>query len=150
MYRASRSVTLGVWFLIPAALGAQALPKLPTVARGACPFECCQLGHWTALDTLRVYSRERSATRPVAVLRPGQSFTADSADFGEMVWLRGVEATVNWFWADSKEDLAELNAPALLVRPLRQEWWVRIHTSGGRGGWIQAWNKSIEGKDSCG
>jgi hypothetical protein len=144
----------------------------------------------------------------VAVLRPGQGFTADSANFytlawgaieirqpmrledelspesdfdslrsdpraaavlakrlamgdtiyhigheqevGEIVWLDGVAATVNWFWADREEDLAQLNAPAVLVRPMQQEWWVRIRTAAGLEGWIQAWKKKIDGRDACG
>jgi hypothetical protein len=68
---------------------------------------------------------------------------------GEIVWLNGVEATVSWFWANSEEELAELNAPALLVRPMQQEWWVRIRVSAGLKGWIQAWNKRIDGRDAC-
>jgi hypothetical protein len=189
-------------------LRAQALPSLPQVYRGDCPFECCQLGNWTARESLQLYPAERKAGKPIAILRPGQSFTADSADFytldwgiisvrrpmrlldelspeadndsiqadqrgarvlarqlapgdtiyhighipeaGEIVWLDGVQAVAAWFWADREEDLKELDAPAVVVRPIRQEWWVRIRTRTGQIGWIQAWNKQIEGKDACG
>lgn len=203
----ARLILFSALLAVPKGLAAQVLPKLPPVARGACPFECCQLGPWTTLDTLRVYPQERSAAKPVALLRPGQSFTADSANFytlawgvivvrrpmrlghelspeadsdsvrsdprgaavlarllaigdtiyhlghepetGEIVWLQGVEVTVNWFWADREEDLAQLNAPAVVVKPIKQEWWVRIRTFEGLEGWIQAWDKRIDGRDAC-
>jgi hypothetical protein len=194
--------------LIAQRLGAQALPSLPEVYRGDCPFECCQLGNWTARESLQLYRKERGTGKPMAILRPGQSFTADSADFytldwgiisvrrpmrlvdelspeadnesiqadqrgarvlarqlmpgdtiihighvpeaGEIVWLDGVQAVASWFWADREEDLKDFDAPAVVVRPIRQEWWVRIRTPTGQTGWIQAWKKQIEGRDACG
>jgi hypothetical protein len=187
---------------------AQALPSLPVVSRGACPFECCRLGNWTARESLPVYQEERKSRRPIAVVTAGQSFTADSADLytldwgiiivhrpmrvidvlgpependsvlsdpratavlgrqlapgdtiyhighvpetGELVWLDGVSALADGFWVDREEDLKELDLPAVLARPMRREWWVRIRRPAGRSGWIQAWNKQIEGTDACG
>src|SRR4051794_37177600 len=72
--------------LLACRLEAQALPPLPQVYRGACPFECCQLGAWTARESLQVYRQERRADKPIAVLSTGQRFTADSADLYTLDW----------------------------------------------------------------
>lgn len=182
-------------------LEAQRPPRTPFVARGACPFECCQLGAWTARDTLPVYARERASGSARFLLLPGQEFRADSADFytlalglirvrrsfslldyladrgtpgatagppalrkpmavgdtiyfvgdvtevGALVWARGDTAVVEPFWAEGSE-FDDPDAPAVLVRPLVREWWVRV-TVGDRTGWIQAWNRRIDGTDAC-
>jgi hypothetical protein len=182
-------------------LQAQRPPKTPFVARGSCPFECCQLGSWIARDTLPAYSHDRPTGVPLFRLLPGELLVADSADFytlalglirvrrpfrladyladeettnadaatlatlrrplaggdtvylvgevtevGERVWFRGVSVTVQAFWAEPTFD--DPKAPAALVRPIVHEWWVHI-SSGGRSGWIQAWNRNIEGTDAC-
>ena len=64
-----------------APLAAQRPPRAPFVARGACPFECCQLGAWVTHDALPVFDRERGSGASLFVLQPSQGFRADSADF---------------------------------------------------------------------
>ena len=187
-------------------LAAQQPPRTPFVSRGACPFECCQLGQWRTHDTLPVFGRERASGTPLFLLRPGEVFRADSADFytlalgrillrgplrlsdylaeaeqpsvsppadsgslvalrqplapgdtvyligevsevGERVWIRGRMATVQAFWAEP--GVEDAGAPAILVRPIVHEWWVRINAHGRRG-WIQAWERNLEGTDACG
>lgn len=202
----ARSLLIAVLFFSSPPLAAQRPPRTPFVERGACPFECCQLGQWTARDTLPVYARQQAPDTRVFMLQPGQGFVADSADFhtlalgvilvrrplslsdyladeeqhprpapaesarrtalrrplapgdtiyivgevsevGERVWARGVEATVESFW--SEPEFERPDAPAVLIRPIEHEWWVHID-AGGRLGWIQAWNRNIEGTDACG
>ncbi len=183
-------------------LKAQEPPRTPIVARGACPFECCQLGAWTTRDTLPVFDRERAIGSPRFLLLPGERLIADSADFytlalglirarrafslleylaardsasraapglaplraplaagdsiylvgevseeGALVWTRGTTAVVEPFWAEGSE-LDDPTAPAVLVRPIVHEWWVHV-TANGRSGWIQAWNRRIDGTDAC-
>ena len=182
-------------------LQAQRPPSTPFVARGACPFECCQLGPWIARDTLPAYAGERANGTPLFRVLPGERMVADSGDFytlalgligvrrplrladyladedttradaarlavlrrdlavgdtiyligevtevGERVWLRGVAATVQAFWAEP--EFADPTAPALLIRPIVHEWWVHV-TAGARHGWIQAWSRNIDGTDAC-
>lgn len=186
-------------------LAAQQPPRTPFVTRGACPFECCQLGQWLTHDTLPVFDRERASGTPLFLLQPSRAFRADSADFytlalgrilvrrplrlsdylaegeqptasppgdsgsvialrrllapgdtvylvgevsevGERVWIRGRLATVQAFWAEP--GVEDANAPAILVRPIVHEWWVRINANGRRG-WIQAWERNLEGTDAC-
>jgi hypothetical protein len=74
----SLAVLLALW---SSRLAAQRPPRTPFVARGACPFECCQLGSWLTHDTLPVFDRERASGPPLFVLQPSQGFRADSADF---------------------------------------------------------------------
>jgi hypothetical protein len=200
----TRSVTVILLALGSSRLAAQQPPHTPFVARGACPFECCQLGHWRTHDTLPVYGRERASTAPLFLLQPSQDFLADSADFytlslglivvrrplrladylaedehpsaaaqadsvrtalrrplapgdtvyligevsevGERVWTHGHTATVEPFWAEP--GVEDANAPAILVRPIIHEWWVHIN-AGGRRGWIQAWERNLQGADAC-
>lgn len=188
-------------------LAAQGPPRTPFVTRGACPFECCQLGPWLTHDTLPVFDRERASGAPLFLLQPSQRFRADSADFytlalglilvrrplrladylaeaeaqapprsaqappdsvaalhrrlapgdtvyligevsevGEQVWSHGRTATVEGFWSEPGAE--DGNAPAILLRPIVHEWWVRINAQGRRG-WIQAWERHIEGADAC-
>lgn len=200
-----RSLWIALLFFSWSPLAAQRPPSTPFVERGACPFECCQLGHWTARDTLPVFARQQAPDTRLFLLTPGQGFVADSADFhtlalgmilvrrafsladylaeeerpprpaladsarlttlhkplapgdtlylvgevsevGERVWTRGVEATVEPFW--SEPDFEKAGAPAVLIRPIEHEWWVHIE-AGGRLGWIQAWNRNIDGTDAC-
>ena len=191
--------------LCSARLAAQGLPRTPFVTRGACPFECCQLGAWLTHDTLPVFDRERASGAPLFVLQPSQGFHADSADFytlalglilvrrplrladyladaeappraaqaapdsvtalrqplapgdtvyligevsevGEQVWSHGRTLTVGSFWSEPGGE--DAHAPAILVRPIVHEWWVRINAQGRRG-WIQAWERHLEGTDAC-
>jgi len=185
-------------------LEAQQLPRIPFAARGACPFECCQLGHWQTHDTLPVFARERASAPPLFSLLPSQDFLADSADFytlalgvilvrrplrlsdylaenqppqasapdsgnlmglrqllaagdtvyligevsemGERVWTHGRIVTVGSFWAEP--GVEDAGAPAILLRPIVHEWWVHINAQGRRG-WIQAWERNLEGTDAC-
>jgi hypothetical protein len=202
----TRSAALILVALLPSHLAAQQPPRTPFVIRGACPFECCQLGRWLTHDTLPVFDRERASGAPLFFLQPSQGFLADSADFytlalglilvrrplrlsdylaeaesppvspgvdsdsrtalrqplapgdtvyligevsevGERVWTRGRAVTVESFWAEPEVD--DANAPAILVRPIVHEWWVRIDAHGRRG-WIQAWERRLEGTDACG
>jgi hypothetical protein len=201
----ARSLWIAMLFFSWSPLAAQRPPSTPFVERGACPFECCQLGHWTARDTLPVYARQQAPDAPLFLIAPGQGFVADSADFhtlalgiilvrqafsladylaeegpsprpgpagsarrtalrnrlapgdtiyligevtetGERVWARGVEDTVEAFW--SEPAFEKPDAPAVMVRPIEQEWWVHVNV-GGRSGWIQAWNRRIDGTDAC-
>ena len=76
-----RSLWIALVFFSWSQLAAQRPPSTPFVERGACPFECCQLGHWTARDTLPVYARQQAPETRLFLLAPGQGFVADSADF---------------------------------------------------------------------
>jgi hypothetical protein len=62
-------------------LAGQAPPRTPIVKRGACPFECCQLGRWIATDTMSVFAEQHGRGRPAFVLAKGDTVRADSADF---------------------------------------------------------------------
>jgi hypothetical protein len=201
----TRSAAVILLVLCSSRLAAQHPPRTPFVTRGACPFECCQLGHWLTHETLPVHARERASGTPLFALQPSQDFVADSADFytlalglilvqrpfrladyladdehalaatqadsarltawrqplapgdtvyligevsevGERVWTHGRTATVEGFWAEP--GVEDANAPAILVRPIVHEWWVHIDAHGRRG-WIQAWERNLEGTDAC-
>src|SRR5207245_10197779 len=62
-------------------LRAQRPPTTPFVTRGACPFECCQLGDWTGRDSLPVYAQARGTAGPLFFVLPNEHVRADSADF---------------------------------------------------------------------
>src|SRR5262245_27362893 len=63
--------------------GNPVLPGLPpelAVRRGACPFECCQYGRWTALTEIPVLADERGDGPPIFVMQNGDRFRADSGN----------------------------------------------------------------------
>ncbi len=63
----------------------QTPPPLPFEDDGACPFEGCRYGEWTALTTVEVHS-DRRTTAPVAFrVQPGERVTAVT---GVVVTLR--------------------------------------------------------------
>ena len=56
-------------------------PATPFVDRGSCPFECCQLGNWTAYDSVAVFPEEQGRGRPSFFIVKNDTVHADSADF---------------------------------------------------------------------
>lgn len=66
---------------VPYAAGAQQRPVEPLIERGACPFECCTYGRWTAEEEIAVFSRAGpAAARPLFHLRRGEGFEAITGD----------------------------------------------------------------------
>jgi hypothetical protein len=51
-------------------------PKLPFADQGACPFECCQSGRWTARSTGKAFTRQRKNSQITFLVRPGEEVTA--------------------------------------------------------------------------
>jgi hypothetical protein len=54
------------------------VPEELLVRRGACPFECCTYGDWTARAPYHVYAAERDTGEPVFTVPTGTTFHADS------------------------------------------------------------------------
>lgn len=95
---------------------AAAVKKLATVKRppenfvaeGACPFECCMYGEWTAKEATDLY-RAPGSQEVVAMIRPGKV----EALGGEMR-LRPTPVLVRYPRADT-EDIAELGSIVFLL-----------------------------------
>ena len=51
-------------------------PKLPFTDPGACPFECCQYGEWTATSTARAYKSASRDSGLAFTIRPGEKVHA--------------------------------------------------------------------------
>jgi hypothetical protein len=51
-------------------------PKLPFTDPGACPFECCQYGEWTARSSQRAYKSSSRESAPAFTIRPGEKVDA--------------------------------------------------------------------------
>src|SRR4051794_38625441 len=51
-------------------------PPIPFVDRGACPFECCQYGEWTAIRQTRVLQRMQQDAKTAFVLAAGEKISA--------------------------------------------------------------------------
>src|SRR5690349_18029048 len=51
-------------------------PKLPFTDPGACPFECCQYGEWTATSSQRVYKSTSRDSGLAFTIRPGEKISA--------------------------------------------------------------------------
>ncbi len=62
------------------------LTSLPLVARGVCPFECCQFGKWTTRDSVDVFASERDSASRLTRLPPDFTIVADSGDLYTVRW----------------------------------------------------------------
>ncbi|HEV2245268.1 MAG TPA: hypothetical protein VGW37_01330 [Terriglobia bacterium] len=51
-------------------------PKLPFTDPGACPFECCQYGEWTATSSQRVFKSTSRDSGLAFTIRPGEKVHA--------------------------------------------------------------------------
>jgi len=51
-------------------------PALPKIDKGACPFEGCQFGAWTAIENVQLFSSWTEGRKPVAIISEGQKVTA--------------------------------------------------------------------------
>ncbi|HET9177861.1 MAG TPA: hypothetical protein VFQ24_05825 [Terriglobia bacterium] len=51
-------------------------PTLPFTDPGACPFECCQYGEWTATSSQRAYKSTNRESGLAFTVRPGEKITA--------------------------------------------------------------------------
>ena len=51
-------------------------PALPKIDNGACPFEGCQFGAWTAMENVQLFSSWTEGRKPVAIISKGQRVTA--------------------------------------------------------------------------
>ena len=57
---------------------ASAGPAVPYRVEGACPFECCMYGTWTAERSLNVYAAASDTTALAFTIEPGTAFRADT------------------------------------------------------------------------
>lgn len=51
-------------------------PKLPFTDHGACPFECCQYGEWTATSSQRAFKSTSRDSGLAFTIRPGEKVAA--------------------------------------------------------------------------
>lgn len=101
----------------------------------------------SALDTLP-FSSETSfvLARGDTVIHAGHI-----PESGEIIMIRGRAYVGGEFWhtaEDAREFPKLADSPALLLHPLRQEWWVHV-TVGSRKGWIDAYRSKLKGSDAC-
>ena len=79
------------WLLVQAA-SPVGPPKLPFVDKGACPFECCKYGQWTAGGRAVAYKSQSTGSGQVFALAPGQRVTAIT---GEVITHRAGTVRMN-------------------------------------------------------
>lgn len=67
--------------LVVAALGLSGVPETPPVPFldwGACPFECCTYGTWTARRPVKVHAQRRTRSRVVFTVGEGEAVEAQT------------------------------------------------------------------------
>ncbi len=157
--RLSRLATIAALSLCAVPVMAQTPPRAPTLCRNCWPTECGP-GNWTAAGRLRVQARPSESAVASFSLQPSDTFVVDSSvvrvtQFGRAVlrqryedytpgdtliitgyggegyysiWRRGHAHNQRSFWDGD-------SAPAKLLRPVQQEWWVHIR-HGNASGWV--------------
>ena len=103
--------------------------RYPYRVEGACPFECCDYGTWTARSDIPVFSAERTRIAPAFTIRKGEEFEAvlDASMYDA---------------PDSDYEIAKAR-PATAT-----EWWIEVK-SAGRSGWFERGTYPIDGSDRC-
>lgn len=85
----------------------QVTPPVPYLDWGACPFECCKYGTWTALKDIPVYSARDAGKRPVATLHNGEKVAVTT---GVVITLKAGEVELL-----EEKTLGEGHAPRLTI-----------------------------------
>ncbi len=141
-------------------------PKIPYIELGACPFECCQYGTWTAESPLIVYKEEVSGSAIAFKVNPGESFTAingnvhitkpgyvvvnkshDGFAKGNKVYLLTYlgEGAYDLWYKGKKLDLNILNLDEFWANVTEKDsplytWAVLIKRGDGKQGWLRLKN----------
>ncbi len=159
------SLTLTLTFGIKV-LAQEEKPKIPYIDRGACPFECCQYGTWTAESNLIAYQKEVNDPAIAFRIKPGESFTAingnvhitkpgyvvvnktyDGFAKGEKVYLLTYlgEGAYDLWYKGEKLDLNVLNLDEFWANATEKDsplytWAVLIRREDGKQGWLRLKN----------
>ncbi len=141
------------------------VPKSLVVVSGACPFEGCQYGRWTARKAVRLYARVDGPLTKRQV-RKGEKVTAISGeihatprratvtkvfttdrqqgiDVGSVVYALyplGEGAVAVWHDGKTKKGSLDLGLKYDLPldrQPLKWSWWVKVRLPDGVVGWVQ-------------
>lgn len=67
---------LNAFILAFSLLAARATPPIPYIDEGACPFECCAYGEWTALEEIAVYGARDATSKRKFSIRKGAKVQA--------------------------------------------------------------------------
>jgi hypothetical protein len=141
-------------------------PKIPYIDEGACPFECCQYGTWTAESPLVAYQKEENDSAIAFKIKPGESFTAingnvhitkpgyvvvnrsfDGFTKDDKVYLLTYlgEGAYDLWYKGKKLDLNVLNADDFWANVTEKDsplytWAVLITRGDGKQGWLRLKN----------
>ena len=165
-------ITLSLLAAVVPDLRAQGPPATPLTCENCWPVECFLEGRWAVARPLRVVASPSDSTVAFRVAA-GDSVDADSSitrvtqfglafmrrTFGRFrqgdtvvllsegseghfrSWHRGMERLDRVMWGDSA-------APAMLVQPVKEEWWVRL-SHGGQRGWTRLSRAPVEVTADC-
>lgn len=152
------------------------IPPAPFYDFGACPFECCIYGDWTArthVDVRANYTMESAISfslengDPVTGLtgvvitdKPGRLRAKDAIDLGQVVQPGEIVFIYTYFgegfwkvWfgggfvGEVGYPFTDTDQFELLEYPV-QTWWAEIRDSQGRTGWVR--EPDFDGMDACG
>jgi hypothetical protein len=143
-------------------------PKIPYIDEGACPFECCQYGTWTAESPLIAYQMEVDGPAIAFRIKPGESFTAINGNVhitkpgyvvvsksydgfikGDKVYLLTYlgEGAYDLWYKGKKLDLNVLNLDKFWANVTEKAsplytWSVLIRRGDGKQGWLRLKNSA--------
>lgn len=79
-YNFSSLFLVALVFLVSPKTHAQHAPPLPYILEGACPFECCMYGDWTAGQRIPVYRNQSDTTQIHFNIEAGDTFQAPTGN----------------------------------------------------------------------
>ena len=150
------------------------------VQKGACPFECCRYGRWTAQQPLGVVDAPARGARKITEIASGATFTAVTGEThtvagilrlakplgarpaGDRVFVYDyVGEGFYRAWIDGGMKEIEImttpfgasaeRATGTWEREPEQTWWVKVRLRNGAEGWIEMPDtRAVTGHDGCG
>ena len=156
--------------------GADAPPQ-EVVTGGACPFEGCQLGKWTARETVPVFDRPggvflrnlargdvvvatsaevRSLPRKAVVTEVLRIDQEQGLEVGSIVYVLhplGEGAVAVWHEGRIVHGSLHLSfrfEEPIEAHPLQWTWWVQIRLANGTVGWLRNPQRQFDGMDAFG
>lgn len=156
---------LSILALLAVIAAGQTAPPSPYIAKGVCPFECCQYRDWTALQAITLYDKPNG--KAIGALKKGEIVKALTGEVhskplrvvtahehpeakikpGETIYI--LHYTGEGFWS------VWHNGRVVEVENFSEEgpypketWWVKLRTHAGIIGWAIS-DRNFGNQDSC-
>lgn len=159
-------ILLSTTLQFPSLVEAAPRPGKLYIDKGACPFECCQYGQWTATKESVLYAKIKSK-KIVATVKPDEKVEAINGEVhvvplkiiapksipdtgikaGDVIYVL-THTGEGFYLVWHKGKFFDLDPPMQEGQYPASEWWIEIKTLEGKKGWTKE-SRNFGGNDSC-